>query len=86
MQGAAVGVASMLATGGDELAAHLPTLVPKLYRYTYDPDTNVQQSMRQIWKLVTSKHKNVTRTYALDILAELQRSLVSDQWRVRQSR
>jgi proteasome component ECM29 len=54
---------TILASAADEMQEHLPTLVPKLYRYCYDPDTNVQQAMKAIWKLVTDKRKGVVSVY-----------------------
>lgn len=40
---------------------YLTQLVPKLYRYRYDPDLKVQGVMRSIWQAVTASKKTVVR-------------------------
>lgn len=42
-----------------ELEPYLPQIVPKLYRYRYDPDLQVMAVMRNLWQVVTSSQKNV---------------------------
>lgn len=42
-----------------EFEPYLAQLVPKLFRYRYDPDFKVQHSMRTIWQTLTSTKKNV---------------------------
>lgn len=40
---------------------YLAQLVPKLYRYRYDPDIKVQGAMRSIWQTVTVSKISVVR-------------------------
>ena len=83
--GAAFGFSSIAARAGDQLAPHLPRIIPKLYRYQFDPTPRIQQSMSAIWSsLVPETNKTVDR-YLPAILAEVQRELTSPQWRVRES-
>jgi proteasome component ECM29 len=85
MPGAAFGFSSIAARAGDQLAPHLPRIIPKLYRYQFDPTPRIQQSMAAIWSsLVPETNKTVDR-YLPAILAEVQRELTSPQWRVRES-
>lgn len=42
---------------------YLTQLVPKLYRYRYDPDLKIQNAMRSIWQAVTVSKKSVVRFY-----------------------
>ena len=84
-KGAAFGFSTIAAKAGDQLEPHLPKIIPKLYRYQYDPTPRIQQSMAAIWAaLVPETNKTVDRFLA-EILVELQRELTSGQWRVRES-
>ncbi len=58
-QGAAFGVNVLLERAKDELECHMHILVPKLYRYRYDPDAKVQSSMMSVWQTLTSSRKAV---------------------------
>ncbi|MCP9264700.1 hypothetical protein DINM_022843 [Dirofilaria immitis] len=71
---------------------YLAQLVPKLYRYRYDPDLKVQSAMRSIWQAVTVSKKSVVRflikateEYADAIFNELILTLTDSQWRMRES-
>ncbi|KAM3717041.1 Proteasome adapter and scaffold protein [Dirofilaria immitis] len=64
---------------------YLAQLVPKLYRYRYDPDLKVQSAMRSIWQAVTVSKKSVTEEYADAIFNELILTLTDSQWRMRES-
>ncbi|KAK9476373.1 proteasome stabiliser-domain-containing protein [Lipomyces japonicus] len=60
-------------------------LVPKLYRYRYDPNPTVQQSMRDIWtSLVTDPADTINQRFD-DILEELLTRMGDREWRVRQA-
>lgn len=44
------------AKAGEQLAPFLPELVPRLYRYQFDPNLSIRQAMTSIWDaLVTDK-------------------------------
>lgn len=44
------------AKAGEQLAPFLPQLVPRLYRYQFDPNLSIRQAMTSIWDaLVTDK-------------------------------
>lgn len=47
----------MIATkAGEQLAPFMSLLVPRLYRYQFDPNTGIRQAMTSIWNaLVTDK-------------------------------
>ncbi|TKR75830.1 hypothetical protein L596_017067 [Steinernema carpocapsae] len=84
-KGAAFGFGAVFEIARSELQPYVATLVPKLYRYTYDPDMNVQLAMRSIWKEVTSAQKNAIDTYANEILKECKSTMLNREWRVRES-
>jgi hypothetical protein len=50
-RGAAFGFASIAKLASAELAAHVPVLVPKLYRMQFDPNPKVQEAMQAIWQV-----------------------------------
>lgn len=55
-QGAAFGFHMIAAKAGEQLAPFLPKLVPRLYRYQFDPNLSIRQAMTSIWDaLVTDK-------------------------------
>ncbi|VDM41383.1 unnamed protein product [Toxocara canis] len=58
-KGAAFGFNVVLQQARTDLEPFLAQIVPKLFRYRYDPDLRVQQSMRTIWHTLTSSKKNV---------------------------
>lgn len=55
-QGAAFGFHMIAAKAGEQLSPFLPQLVPRLYRYQFDPNLSIRQAMTSIWDaLVTDK-------------------------------
>ena len=58
---------------------------PKLYRYRFDPNPNVQRSMNDIWKaLVPNSNVVIEENFDL-IIADLLKSLLGKEWRVREA-
>jgi len=56
LQGAAFGFNIIAAKAGEQMAPFLPQLVPRLYRYQFDPNLAIRQAMTSIWDaLVTDK-------------------------------
>ena len=41
----------------EQLSPYLPALVPRLFRYKYDPIPRIQLSMSSIWEAVVSDSK-----------------------------
>ena len=66
--------------------AENPKLYPKLYRYRFDPNTNVQRAMNDIWKSLV-KDSNATIDSNFDaIMTDLLKSIITGrEWRVRQA-
>lgn len=84
-QGAAFGFGEILEQARDELQPYFGQLAPKLFRYRYDPDLKVQQSMKSIWSVLTAGKRNVIEEYADPIAKELFPLLTDREWRVRES-
>lgn len=62
-QGAAFGFSTIAAQAGEQLAPYLPQIVPRLYRYQFDPNPKIQQAMSSIWNALVQDNKNTVSTY-----------------------
>lgn len=63
-----------------------PKLYPKLYRYRFDPNPNVQRSMKDIWNALVKDSNAVIDTNFDAIVEDLLKSIMDGkQWRVRQA-
>ncbi|XP_072771015.1 proteasome adapter and scaffold protein ECM29 [Nerophis lumbriciformis] len=83
-KGAAFGFHMIATKAGEQLAPFLPQLVPRLYRYQFDPNLSIRQAMTSIWDaLVTDK--TLVDKYLKEILHDVISNLTSNAWRVRES-
>ncbi|KAF7662410.1 hypothetical protein LDENG_00236880 [Lucifuga dentata] len=83
-KGAAFGFHVIAAKAGEQLTPFLPQLVPRLYRYQFDPNLGIRQAMTSIWDaLVTDK--TLVDKYLKEILQDVISNLTSNIWRVRES-
>ncbi|XP_039615329.1 proteasome adapter and scaffold protein ECM29 isoform X2 [Polypterus senegalus] len=83
-KGAAFGFNMIALKAGEQLAPFLPQIVPRLYRYQFDPNLSIRQAMTSIWDaLVTDK--TAVDKYLKEILQDLISNLTSNLWRVRES-
>ena len=62
-----------------------PKLYPKLYRYRFDPNQNVQRSMDDIWKGLVKDPGAVLETHFDNIMKDLLKSILGKEWRVREA-
>ncbi|KAK4174501.1 putative proteasome component ECM29 [Triangularia setosa] len=62
-----------------------PKLYPKLYRYRFDPNTNVQRSMNDIWKALIKDPNVVLESQFDNIMNDLLNSILGREWRVREA-
>lgn len=62
-----------------------PKLYPKLFRYRFDPNPNVQRSMNDIWKALVKDSNGVLETHFDAIMEDLLKSVHGKEWRVRQA-
>lgn len=84
-KGAAFGFSSIAAHSREQLEPYLPKIVPKLFRYQYDPNIKIQQAMASIWAALVPETKKTVDNYVKEILQDLMTSLESNIWRIRQS-
>ena len=63
-----------------------PKIYPKLFRYRFDPNPNVQRSMNSIWQALVKDPTVVVDTHFDAIMEDLLKSLLQGrEWRVRQA-
>lgn len=84
-KGAAFGFLTIASKAGEQLKPHLPKIIPRLYRYQFDPTPNLQNSMQRIWHALVPETQKTIDEYHEEILKDLIENLTANQWRVRQS-
>lgn len=89
-RGVAFGLGKVLSKSSlDTLLAHDPKLilrlVPKLYRYRFDPNKLVSQSMNEIWNVLFPDSTRVIKANFNNILSEVLNGMGNREWRVRQA-
>lgn len=63
-----------------------PKIYPKLYRYRFDPNPNVQRSMNGIWQAVVKEPNVLLETHFDAIMDDLLTSIIAGrEWRVREA-
>ncbi|KAH8402377.1 hypothetical protein KR009_011602, partial [Drosophila setifemur] len=81
--GAAFGLKTLSAESRQKMQPYLGRIIPRLYRYKYDPTPKIQNSMISIWDTIVTDSKEVTERYYWEILRELLDNLTCKEWRVR---
>ncbi|XP_064476674.1 proteasome adapter and scaffold protein ECM29-like [Ornithodoros turicata] len=84
-KGAAFGFGSIAEKAGEQLSEHLGEIVPKLYRYQYDPNPGIRASFTSIWGALVKEPQKTVDKYLREILQDLIQNLTSNEWRVRES-
>ena len=80
------GLSSVLSDSSvDGYLADNPKLYPKLYRYRFDPNTNVQRSMNDIWTALVKDTSATIEKYFDAIMDDLLQNVLGKEWRVRQA-
>ncbi|WYZ42440.1 hypothetical protein EsH8_VI_000139 [Colletotrichum jinshuiense] len=62
-----------------------PKLYPKLFRYRFDPNSNVQRSMDDIWKALVKNPNETIGEHFDAIMQDLLKNILGKEWRVRQA-
>ncbi|KAJ3192246.1 hypothetical protein HK101_006845 [Irineochytrium annulatum] len=84
-RGASMGFSSIATQAERELAPHLPQLVPKLYRFQFDPNVKVAESMKSIWRSLVKEPKKTVDEHFDAIMKDLLRGLEDKLWRTREA-
>eukprot|EP00899_Mesostigma_viride_P010697 jgi/Mesvir1/19629/Mv09917-RA.4 len=83
-RGAAFGFADIAKQAGRQLDAHLPQLLPKLFRLQFDPNPRIAEAMGHIWKALVPDTRKAVDQYFGKILEELTGQMGSRLWRSRE--
>ncbi|GMM44700.1 Ecm29 protein [Pichia kluyveri] len=60
-------------------------LIPKLFRYKYDPSTSISRTMENIWNSLISDNKETLSRNFNSILNELLTGMGNKEWRIREA-
>lgn len=81
--GAAFGLKSISSAAKEQMQPYLGNIVPRLYRYKYDPTPKIQNSMCSIWDSIVTDSKDVVEKHYWAIMNELLTNMTNNEWRVR---
>ena len=81
--GAAFGLKSISGVAKEKMQPYLSKIVPRLFRYKYDPTPKVQNSMISIWDSVVIDNKETMELYYWEILEDVTTNLTHKEWRTR---
>ncbi|KAI9024387.1 proteasome stabiliser-domain-containing protein [Phycomyces nitens] len=84
-RGAAFGFQNLIAMAEKEMEPYLARLIPKLYRYQFDPNPGVNQSMKAIWNSLVKDNQKTVDLHFNEIMDDLLSGLGNRQWRVREA-
>lgn len=84
-RGVAFGFNAIAKMSSDLLRPYLATIVPKLFRYQFDPNVKIQQSMTSIWNSFSMDNKKMIDLYLVEILNDIESNMQNSLWRVRES-
>ncbi|PSC71704.1 proteasome-associated ECM29-like protein [Micractinium conductrix] len=84
-RGAAFGFASIAKLAGEQLGPHIARILPRLYRYLYDPNGKVRDAMSHIWHALLDDPKAAVAQNFDAIMKALLADLGGGQWRVREA-
>ena len=69
----------------DGYLAQNPKLYPALFRYRFDPNTNVRNSMNDIWSALVKEPAKTIDTNFDAIMKDLLKNILGKEWRTRQA-
>lgn len=69
----------------DGYLAENPKLYPALFRYRFDPNTNVRNSMNDIWAALVKDPSAVIDRHFDNIMNDLLKNILGKEWRARQA-
>ena len=69
----------------DGYLAENPKLYPALFRYRFDPNSNVRSSMNDIWAALVKDSARTVDTHFEAIIDDLMKNILGKEWRSRQA-
>lgn len=82
--GAAFSLSSIVQVN-KKLSSQLGSILPKLYRYQFDPNAKIQAAMKQMWLSLVANPREAINQHFDAIITDLVDNMPSRQYRVRQS-
>ena len=79
------GLGRILADSGDGYLARNPKLYAALFRYRFDPNSNVRAAMNDIWAAIVTDSAVTIASLFDTILDDLLKNIVNREWRTRQA-
>jgi len=84
--GAGFGLEALLQSRArSEVLPILSKLIPRLFRYRYDPSQRVREGVGRLWSTLVRDPAAAVAKHLDGILAELVKTIASDQWREREA-
>ncbi|RAH83393.1 proteasome component [Aspergillus japonicus CBS 114.51] len=82
-----LGISSIFSDSSvDGYLAKNPKIYPKLFRYRFDPNPNVQRSMDTIWRALVKNPTEIIDAHFDEIITDLLKSMLTGrEWRARQA-
>ncbi|KAJ3341578.1 hypothetical protein HDU91_000683 [Kappamyces sp. JEL0680] len=84
-RGASMGFGSIALQAEKELEPYLPKLVPRLYRYQFDPHPKTAEGMKNIWRSLVKDPVRAVNDHFDQIMAEVLSGMGNRQWRTREA-
>ncbi|KAI7869867.1 proteasome stabiliser-domain-containing protein [Spinellus fusiger] len=84
-RGAAFGFQNLMTLAEKEMEPYMARLIPKLYRYQFDPNPGVHQSMKAIWNSLVKDNQKTVDIYFDQIMDDILSGIGNRQWRVREA-
>ena len=69
----------------DGFVTYNPKLYPALFRYRFDPNTNVRRAMNDIWISLVKDPSATIRSHFKEILDDLLKNIFHKEWRTREA-
>ena len=80
------GLGNILSDASSEgYLAQNPKLYPALFRYRFDPNTNVRNAMNDIWVALVKEPARMIDQHYDAIMADLLKNILGKEWRTRQA-
>ena len=85
--GLSMGLGAISSQAQAEIKPMLPKIIPRLYRYLFDPSKKVQDNMRAMWESLVLDPQEALETHFEEILKELMgtEGMGARQWRIREA-
>ncbi|TPX58808.1 hypothetical protein PhCBS80983_g02889 [Powellomyces hirtus] len=84
-RGASLGFSTIATQASAQLQPHLPLIVPKLYRFQFDPHPKTAESMKNIWQTLVPEPAKTLDQYFTAIVKDLLAGMADRQWRIREA-